>query len=30
LQISGMLDEFFNDRGFMWPTFAANGFDFAP
>jgi hypothetical protein len=27
-KVSGLLDEFFLDRAFMWPTFAANGFDF--
>lgn len=26
--INKMLDRFFSERGFMWPTFAANGFDF--
>lgn len=26
--ITGILDRFFMDRKFMWPTFAANGFDF--
>ena len=26
--ITGMLDNFFHDRKFMWPTFAANGFNF--
>jgi hypothetical protein len=29
-KMSRMLDEFFRERGFMWPTFAANGFDFVP
>lgn len=27
-KISTLLDEFFGLRSFMWPTFAANGFDF--
>ena len=26
--INKLLDRFFSERGFMWPTFAANGFDF--
>ncbi len=25
--LSDLLDDFFLDRGYMWPTFAANGFD---
>jgi len=25
--IKNKMDRFFNDRGFMWPTFAANGYD---
>lgn len=28
-QMSGLLESFFAARGFMWPTFAANGFDYA-
>ena len=27
--VSRLLDTFFLDRGFMWPTFASSGFDFA-
>ena len=29
-KISTLLDGFFDLRKFMWPTFAANGFDFKP
>jgi hypothetical protein len=28
--ITNLLDRFFHERNFMWPTFAANGFDFIP
>ena len=28
--ITNLLDRFFHERNFMWPTFAANGFDFVP
>ena len=27
-KITSLLDTFFRDRAFMWPTFAGNGFDF--
>ena len=27
-QILDLLDTFFNDRAFMWPTFAGDGFNF--
>ena len=28
--VSQILDNFFLDRRFMWPTFASNGFDWLP
>ena len=28
--ITNLLDRFFQERNFMWPTFAGNGFDFIP